>query len=413
MVFAGCGGEEFAGVHSFDGIEIVEGEEGVGVCWVAFGGFDAEAGEADGFVLDGILDFLASRGIGLIGEHADFEEGVGLWWGVVCGGELMEGGEDLFEGGGFLGDAEEVHGARDEVFGEGRGLVEGQVDLADAVVVGGFREGEGDGASGVDGAVGGTGLWAVEVTEGDVFEFGREGGRGEFFAVADDDGALGIGASEAGLDGAVSHGDEGGLGIFGGFEGEGELGGLLVEGGDAFEVGVIGGGQEGEVWEAEEGDGDDECAYGSGGVAEGDDEFLESDVLFGVAFDGADGAGVCHAEEFGGRFEASGCVVISCGEDDLEGGEGVVGGADEVEQAALGGGAGVDGVEHVTGDEQGVGTMLVEEVEEVLEECVVFGFSIEAVEGLTEVPVCGVEEAHGRGEVAAGYGKREGVGVKS
>lgn len=256
-------------------------------------------------------------------------------------------------------------------------------------------------------------MWAVEVTEGDVFEFGREGGRGEFFAVADDDGALGVGASEAGLDGAVSHGDEGGFGIFGGFEGEGELGGLLVEGGDAFEVGVIGGGQEGEVWEAEEGDGDDEGAYGSGGIAEGDDEFFELDVLFGVAFDGADGAGVCHAEEFVGRFEASGCVVISCGEDDLEGGEGVVGGADEVEQAALGGGAGVDGVEHVTGDEQGVGTMLVDEVEEVLEECVVFGFSIEAVEGLTEVPVGGVEEAHGKGEVAAGYGKREGVGVKS
>lgn len=183
--------------------------------------------------------------------------------GGVRGGEFLERGDDFVEGSGFLGDSEEFDGTGDAVFGERGGCVWEQVDLTDAVAVIGFGEGEGDGASGVDEAMGGVGLGAVEVAECDVLEFCGEGGGWEFFAVADDDGAFGISATEAGLDGAVAHGEDAGVGIAGGFEVQGLLGGGVVEGGDAFEVGVVSGGEVGEVGDAEEGDGKDEDLDGA------------------------------------------------------------------------------------------------------------------------------------------------------
>ncbi len=183
--------------------------------------------------------------------------------GGVRGGECLERGDDFVEGSGFLGNSKEFDGSGDAVFGERGGCVWEQVDLTDAVAVIGFGEGEGDGASGVDEAMGGVGLGAVEVAECDVLEFWGEGGGGEFFAVTDDDGAFGISATEAGLDGAVAHGEDAGVGIAGGFEVQGLLGGGVVEGGDAFEVGVVSGGEVGEVGDAEEGDSKDEDLDGA------------------------------------------------------------------------------------------------------------------------------------------------------
>ena len=86
----------------------------------------------------------------------------------------------------------------------------------------------------------------------------------------------------------------------------------------------------------------------------------------------------------------------------MEGGEGLVRGVDEVEEGALGLGAGVDGVEDIAGDEEGVGAVFLQECEEVGEESVVFVFAVEAVEGLAEVPISGVEDTHGFWEGAAG-----------
>lgn len=86
----------------------------------------------------------------------------------------------------------------------------------------------------------------------------------------------------------------------------------------------------------------------------------------------------------------------------MEGGEGLVRGVDEVEEGALGLGAGVDGVEDVAGDEECVGAVFFEKGEEVGKERVVFVFAVEAVKGLAEVPVSGVEDSHGFWEGAAG-----------
>ena len=94
--------------------------------------------------------------------------------------------------------------------------------------------------------------------------------------------------------------------------------------------------------------------------------------------------------------------MVSGGEDDLEGGEGLVRGVDEVEEGALGLGTGVDGVEDVTGNEECVGAVFREKGEEVGKEGSVFVFAVEAVEGLAEVPVSGVEDTHGFWEGAAG-----------
>ena len=77
-------------------------------------------------------------------------------------------------------------------------------------------------------------------------------------------------------------------------------------------------------------------------------------------------------------------------------------GVDEVEEGALRVGAGVDGVEHVPGDEEGVWAVFFNQGEEVGEKGIVFVFAVEAVEGLAEVPVSGVKDAHGFWEGAAG-----------
>ena len=227
------------------------------------GVLDTNAGEARGFVGEGIFDFFSARGVRLVGEDADFEEGVRVIGGGVCVGKLLEGGDDVFDGGGFVGDAQEFDGSWNEVFGEGGRVIGEDVDLADAVAVSGFGEGKGDGASGVDDAVCGAGLGAVEMAEGDVVNFCGEGGEGEFFASSDDDGSFGVGATNAGLDGAVAHGDDPCVRVFGGFEAEGFLSGGVVERCDAFEVGVGGRWQVGDVGDSEEGDGEDECLNGA------------------------------------------------------------------------------------------------------------------------------------------------------
>ena len=233
------------------------------------------------------------------------------------------------------------------------------------------------------------------MAESDVFDVGGEGGWGEFFAVSDHDGAFGISASESGLDGAVSHGEDACVGMAVGFEAQGFLGGGQIECGDAFDVGVGGLVQVGEVGDAEEGDGEDECLDGAGFVGEGDDEFFESNPAVFIAIDGSNDVGVGDAEEVGGGFETTGGIVVSCGENDLEVWEGFVRGVDEGEEGALCVGAGIDGVEDVARDEEGVRAVLLDEREEVVEECGVFLVAIEAVEGLAEVPVSGVKDAHG------------------
>ncbi len=66
------GGHELEGVHALDGVEAFEVEEGV-ICGVREGGgFDSDAGEAGGFIGEGVFDFFAACGVGLIGEDADF-----------------------------------------------------------------------------------------------------------------------------------------------------------------------------------------------------------------------------------------------------------------------------------------------------------------------------------------------------
>ena len=177
-LFEVSGGHEFEGVHAFDGVEAFEVKEGVVCRWREGGGFHSDAGEACGFVGEGVFDFFATCGVGLVGEDANFEERVGMGGGGVRVGQRSECRDDFVEGSGFGGNPEEFDGTGDEVFGERVGGVWGQGELTDTVSVRGFGEGEGDGASGVDEAMGGVGLGAVEVAECDVLELWGEGGEG-------------------------------------------------------------------------------------------------------------------------------------------------------------------------------------------------------------------------------------------
>jgi len=72
-----------------------------------------------------------------------------------------------------------------------------------------------------------------------------------------------------------------------------------------------------------------------------------------------------------------------------------VGADDEIVEAFLGLEWRVDRVEHIAGDQQGVGALGDQLVEQPGEKLRVFVVAVLAVEGLAEVPVGGVDQAHG------------------
>lgn len=81
---------------------------------------------------------------------------------------------------------------------------------------------------------------------------------------------------------------------------------------------------------------------------------------------------------------------------DFQPGQALVGRNDEVVEPLLGQQRRVDGVEEVTGDQQGIGLLLLQLVEQPGEEGEVLVVTILAVQGLAKMPVGRVDQAHGR-----------------
>ena len=95
------------------------------------------------------------------------------------------------------------------------------------------------------------------------------------------------------------------------------------------------------------------------------------------------------------QLDAPARVVVAGDHHDVQLRELFVGADDEVVEALLGLEWRVDRVEHVAGDQQGVGAVGDQLVEQPGEELRVLVVAVLAVEGLAEVPVGGVDQAHG------------------
>src|SRR5699024_11106995 len=104
------------------------------------------------------------------------------------------------------------------------------------------------------------------------------------------------------------------------------------------------------------------------------------------------------AEERGGEAEAGGGVVVAGGEDDAgELGEPQQGVGEEVDDGDGRDRAGV----HVAGDEDGVDALPADHLDEVVEEGSLVLDEVDPVQGAPQVPVRGVQDAHGPTVTAA------------
>src|SRR5690606_22870477 len=112
--------------------------------------------------------------------------------------------------------------------------------------------------------------------------------------------------------------------------------------------------------------------------------------------DAADGMGVEALHQRAGQLDAPAGIVVAGDHHDVQLRQALVGADDEVVEAFLGFQRWIDRVEDVAGYEQGVGLVGDELVEQPGEELGVFVVAVLTAEGLAEMPVGGVDQAHGR-----------------
>ena len=136
-----------------------------------------------------------------------------------------------------------------------------------------------------------------------------------------------------------------------------------------------------------------------GGVAIGVMQRYEQTLVIQLALgdpaDATDGVCVEALHQRRRQLDAPARVVVAGDHHDVQLRELFVGADDEIVEAFLGLEWRVDRVEHVAGYEQGVGAVGDQLVEQPGEELCVFVVAVLAVEGLAEVPVGGVDQAHG------------------
>ena len=315
----------------------------------------------------GVADLAVEIGLG--GVEFDGDLGPG-----VCG----DRGEIGRQRGAVRGDADEGLGGGDR---EEFDLHFLRVDDDDRLGIGSFREAEGDGGAAVaDGVDAGDALRTMQVAEGGVVEAVEEV-RADGSEVADVDVAFAV-AGGGTEDGEVAHGDD--VSAVGDGAARGELRGvvganggadLLVHGGHGFACGGLA-----EIALAQEGHG-------------GDDGSTEiDDVVTRVAED----MHLEAAQQFARGIEVRGGVVVAAGDDGLHGLE--IGEAlQEIEVERDGILRRICSIEDVAADEQGVDLLGAQRVDEPVEKGGVLRQAVALDKSSAEMPVCGVEDAHGRG----------------
>ena len=130
-------------------------------------------------------------------------------------------------------------------------------------------------------------------------------------------------------------------------------------------------------------------------VAQRDDRAVGVHLLAGAEGEPTDDAYIDGAEDRTRRVESGRRVVIPADGHDVEGGEASPGSRQEVVPGALGPNRWIGRLEDVACDEQRVDGVLLDLLEEEVEERSVLFGSVVVSEGVSEVPVGGVEELQG------------------
>ncbi len=230
----------------------------------------------------------------------------------------------------------------------------------------------------------------MQVAEGGVGDgLGKQAGR-QRLGVADDDIALGILRYCATGHVCVAQGDQRLAGLAHGFGGGDQP---LVHLADAGQV-VVAGLAAGDFGRAQEGQGEAPGGDLAAGVVQRQQQAVVVELAIGDPADAADGMGVEALHQRRRQLDAPAGVVVAGDHHDIQLRESFVGTDDEVVQALLRLERRIDRVEHVAGDEQGVGLPGDQLVEQPVEELRVLVVAVLAVEGLAEVPVGGVDQAH-------------------
>ncbi len=254
-------------------------------------------------------------------------------------------------------------------------------------------------------------LRLVQVAEGDVGDgLGKQAGR-QGLGIADDDIALGLLRDRAAGHVRMAHGNQRLAGLAHGLGGGDEAFMHLSNAGHV----VVAQRHSGDLGRAQEGQGEAPGGGVASGVVQRHQQPLVVQLALGDPADAADGMGIEALHQRRRQLDAPARVVVAGDHHDVQLRELFVGADDEVVEALLGLEWRVDRVEHVAGDQQGVGAVGYQLVEQPGEELRVFVVAVLAVEGLAEVPVGGVDQAHGlrlivcgrRGEPLAWFVRRE------
>lgn len=177
-------------------------------------------------------------------------------------------------------------------------------------------------------------------------------------------------------------------------QGQSVFGDLSIQFLDPVEVGVSGVWKNRDIGRTQKRDRQDERREGLIGAVQRHDQAIEVDLSIIISADGSHDVNSERLQQAGGGFKPGSGIMIPGGNHDLQRGEcGLYAGEERV-KAFLRGGGWVNGIEDVTGDEQGIGLMLTELFEEPVEELSMFEVAIIPVEQLAKMPVSGVKNLH-------------------
>lgn len=233
-------------------------------------------------------------------------------------------------------------------------------------------------------------LWLMQMTEGYVGDLLRKQAGGQRFDVADDQVSLGVFGNRAAGHVCVADGDQclsrRATGVRGGNQ-------AFVHLADTGQV-IVAEPASGDFGGTQEGQGQAPGGDLAIRVVQGQQQAIAIEAFVYPA-DSADGMGVQSFHQRSGQFDARAGVVVACDHHDLQPRQPSMGADDEVVEALLGFERWIDRVEDIARDQQDIGALLFQLAQQPVEEARMLMIAVLAVQGLAQVPVGGMYEAHG------------------
>jgi hypothetical protein len=180
--------------------------------------------------------------------------------------------------------------------------------------------------------------------------------------------------------------------------GQGQFQRLFVEQGDAGQVRVRGAIFRWHPWHVagtQEGHGQAPGLDRAAAAGQRQHQRCDVDGTVGVALHGADHAGAVRLQQRTGGLQAPRRVVVAGDDDQVQMRHAFLRPLQEAVQLLLRRRRRIGVVEDVAGDQQGVGPLADDGVEQPVQEALVFVVAFEIMQGLAEMPVGSVQQTHG------------------